>query len=165
MPMTASEHLALQDAARAFADAFVDVGRGDYMKPEAPYWAKLALCKASGYVPSNWYFREVRRAANTLAEALPMDWADAQARFANAYSDRGLPLFLEWLNTPGAIGYCDAAARDGWVTANAPMWERIFAGMRYAHSEVFRICVQAVEEHARELLGATTVQPPPPTIP
>lgn len=149
----------LAETARLFANAFDRRTRdnGDTflaLKDGAPDWMRDALYNAhGGMLPDDHCYRMADEAADAIAETLEYD-ADANlddwrhecvdAMVSVYHSDR-----FAWLASNLARAeYCDEARREGMVSDDASISDRIAAGWYREAESIFEAIRAAIEENA-----------------
>jgi hypothetical protein len=115
------------------------------LKDDAPEWM-TDVCHAGhgDMMPDDWRYRMIEAACDAIAEGAD-DSHEAADSFVPIYNgDR-----LEWLaSNLTRTGYCDDAANEGLVAADATILDRIAAGIYAEFQEAFAAVLEALEGEA-----------------
>jgi len=114
------------------------------LKDGSPEWMTDVLFDAhDGMLPDDWRYRMVESAVDAIADS------DGNEDESGEAADAFVPVYnrdrLEWLaSNLTRAGYCDDAASEGLVADDAPILDRIAAGIYAEFQEVYSAVVEAL---------------------
>jgi hypothetical protein len=122
------------------------------LKDGHPDWLKELVYAAHGngeFLPDDWRYEVIQDALERLSDAEGEDLDDLAHEFADDV-DVYTGELNAWLSSDlRRQGYCDAAAEDGLVAADASLVQRIMAGQYTERLEVFAAVREALEEEVQ----------------
>lgn len=130
----------------------------DCLKDGAPDWVSEIVHEAHGeMLPDDWRYRMIRAAADGIDERLSFDPdEDMQERARDEIIDGFVPVYnverVAWLASHlGRAGWCDDAAEDGLVAADAGIFDRIGIGIYQEMAFVYDAVLKGLTDRAEEI--------------
>ena len=136
-----------EEAGRWFESAKRANGDDFYRRKDgAPQWIQDLVMDAHGdMMPDDWRYAFVVEALSALEES---DDPDDIALEADVYTSD----LTSWAHSRAdRIGYCDEAAEEGMISADADMSDRLMAGQYREKEEVLNLVRAFLESRAEEL--------------